>query len=134
MPSDFQFRRLFVTSALATPVLAALPLPAFALSEAAARDCLGHRHHIAFAGQIVKEIFHLCLKVQPVPQHQIGPGHGDDIGAGLTVRVRIDPRPHQPLDLNQISTDLACRIGDHAGGGNDAQRRFRPGSHRRNGQ
>jgi len=38
MPSDFQFRRMFVTSALAAPLLAALPLPAFAISEAAARN------------------------------------------------------------------------------------------------
>ncbi len=38
MPNDFQFRRLIVTSALAVPMLGALPLPALAISEAAARD------------------------------------------------------------------------------------------------
>jgi len=38
MPSDFQFRRMFVTSALAAPLLTVLPLPAFALTEAAARS------------------------------------------------------------------------------------------------
>jgi len=38
MPSNFQFRRMLVTSALAAPLLAALPLPALALSEAAARS------------------------------------------------------------------------------------------------
>ncbi len=38
MPSDFQSRRLFVTSALAAPLLAALPLPALALTEVAARS------------------------------------------------------------------------------------------------
>jgi phospholipid transport system substrate-binding protein len=38
MPSNFQFRRLFLKSALIAPLLAALPLPALALSEAAARD------------------------------------------------------------------------------------------------
>jgi phospholipid transport system substrate-binding protein len=37
MPSKFMFRRRFVTSALAAPLLAALPLPALALTEAAAR-------------------------------------------------------------------------------------------------
>jgi len=38
MPSSFQFRRLFVTTALAAPLLAALPMPALALTEAAARS------------------------------------------------------------------------------------------------
>lgn len=38
MPSDFQNRRLFVASALAVPVLAALPVPALAITEADARS------------------------------------------------------------------------------------------------
>lgn len=38
MPSDFQFRRLFLTTALVAPLLTALPLPALALTESSARD------------------------------------------------------------------------------------------------
>jgi hypothetical protein len=41
----------------------------------------------------------------------------DDVGAGLAIGMRIDPGPHQRLDLDQIAADLARRIGDHAGGG-----------------
>jgi len=37
MPSDFQFRRMFLTTALVTPLLTALPLPALALTESGAR-------------------------------------------------------------------------------------------------
>ena len=38
MPSEFQFRRMFLTTALVAPLLTALPMPAFALTESSARD------------------------------------------------------------------------------------------------
>lgn len=41
MPSSFQYRRMFVASALSLPLLAALPLPALAISEAGARSLVG---------------------------------------------------------------------------------------------
>ncbi|MFT7593243.1 MAG: phospholipid transport system substrate-binding protein [Paracoccaceae bacterium] len=37
MPINFQFRRMFVTTALVAPLLAALPMPALALTESGAR-------------------------------------------------------------------------------------------------
>ena len=41
MPSDFQFRRMFLTTALVAPLFTALPIPAFALTENSARDLVG---------------------------------------------------------------------------------------------
>lgn len=38
MPNDFKLRRRFLTTVVAMPFLAALPMPAFAISEAAARN------------------------------------------------------------------------------------------------
>lgn len=42
MPSKSLHRRSFVTSLVAAPLLAALPLPAFAITEAVARDLVGN--------------------------------------------------------------------------------------------
>lgn len=41
MPSDFQFRRLFVISALTAPLLAVVPVPGWAITETAARNLVG---------------------------------------------------------------------------------------------
>jgi len=42
MPSDFQFRRMFLTTALVAPFLTALPLSALALTENGARGLVEH--------------------------------------------------------------------------------------------
>ena len=71
---------------------------------------------IAIARQILEETFHLGLKVKTVPQHQIGACHSNDVRTCLAIGMRIDTRPHQPLDLNQITANFAHRIRDHSGG------------------
>ena len=88
---------------------------------------LGHRNNGAFAFQIVEEILHLCFQIEAMPQDQVGAGHGDDVTAGLTIRMRVNAGAHQALNLNLITTDLTGGIGDHTGGGNHLQRRLGPG-------
>lgn len=75
MPSNFQLRRMFVTSALATPLLAALPLPAFAISEASARalvvKMVGDINKVIASGKsesgMIRDFEKLFLKYADVP-------------------------------------------------------------------
>ncbi len=75
MPSDFQFRRMFVTSALAAPLLTMLPLPAFALSETAARNLVnkmvGDINRVIASGKsesaMIRDFEKLFIKYADVP-------------------------------------------------------------------
>lgn len=75
MQNDFHFRRLFVTSALAAPLLAALPLPAFALSEASARNLVnkmvGDINKVIASGKsesgMIRDFEKLFIKYADVP-------------------------------------------------------------------
>lgn len=75
MPSNFQYRRMFVTSALAAPLLAALPLPALALSEAAARSLVnklvGDINKVIASGKsesvMIRDFEKLFIKYADVP-------------------------------------------------------------------
>jgi len=75
MPSNFKFRRMFVTSALAAPLLAALPLPALALSEAGARNLVnkmvGDINKVIASGKsepsMIRDFEKLFIKYADVP-------------------------------------------------------------------
>ena len=74
---------------------------------------------VALALQIVKEVFHLRFEIETMPQHQIGTCHGDNVAAGLTVGMWVNPGTHQPFDLDLVPANLARGIRDHASCGND---------------
>ena len=75
MPSNFQFRRLFVTTALAAPLLAALPLPALAMTETAARNLVNKMvadiNKVIASGKpesaMIREFEKLFIKYADVP-------------------------------------------------------------------
>ena len=75
MPSNFQFRRLFVTTALAAPLLVALPLPALAMTETAARNLVNKMvadiNKVIASGKpesaMIREFEKLFIKYADVP-------------------------------------------------------------------
>jgi len=77
---------------------------------------------IAPPGQLVHEFLHLRFEIEAVPEHEIGLGHGEDVGARLTIGMRIDTRPHQRLHIDQLAAHLSNGVGDHAGRGDHSDR------------
>ena len=104
-------------------------------SRHADRTCPHNRHalisrflrHVASATattlrvlpSFLEEVFHLGFQKEAVPEDEIGLCHGRNIGAGLAIGVRVNTRSHQGAHLDNVATDLAGGVGDHAGCRND---------------
>ena len=67
------------------------------------------------------ELLHLGFQIKAVPQNQIGARQRRNVSACLAIGVWVNARAHQCSHLNQVAAHLACRVGDHAGGGNDIE-------------
>ena len=78
------------------------------------RHRLRGEEHLAAAGEIGENVFHLRLEVEPVGDDEIGPRHRENVGAGLAIGVGVDTRPHQRPDLDRVAAHLANGIGEHA--------------------
>ena len=64
------------------------------------RDAFRLGHRFAYGNnrrprrEFEEKLLHLRLEIEAMPEHQIGTREGGNIAAGLTVRMRIDPRSH----------------------------------------
>lgn len=75
MPSNFKFRRMILASALTVPLLAALPMPALAISEASARNLVNKMvrdiNKVIASGKseaaMIREFEKLFIKYADVP-------------------------------------------------------------------
>ena len=93
------------------------------------RDALGFGHRFtgghdgAGPAKIQQDPLKLRFKIESMPQHQIGARHGHDVAAGLPIGMRVHTGSHQRLDRHKVAANLTGGIGNHAGRGNDIQRR-----------
>src|SRR5690606_13276246 len=81
----------------------------------------GERDDWLALGETPEEVFELRLEIQAMPENGISLRHGDDIRAGLPVRMWSGARAHERRHLDAIAADMPQCVSDHAGGGDDVE-------------
>ena len=73
-------------------------------------------------GQALEGFLHFSLEVKTTVEDHLRTLQSDEVRRGRLVKVRIDTRPHQPLDNDITPAHSAGQIGHHPHGGDDRKR------------